>query len=96
MPRLTPSLEAISDERKQATMAASRLEADILQAIIKHAQEHHTPVDTIILALSNCTTHWVNHLVNGNISRMLYNELNNEKHFDRGQLEKVRELMGNN
>lgn len=95
MPRLTPSLEAITDERKRANMEASRLEADILQTIIKHAQEHHTPVDVIILALANCTKHWVSHQINGNISRMLYNELNNERHFDRGQLEKVRELMGN-
>jgi len=78
MPRLSPSLEAISDERKRATMDASKLEADILQAIIKHAQENHTPVDTILLALVNCTKHWTNHMVNGNISRMLYNELNNE------------------
>lgn len=75
---LTPSLEAITDERKRATMAASRLEADILQTIIKHAQENHTPTTTIMLALANCNRHWVNKMVNAEITKMLYNELNQE------------------
>lgn len=75
---LTPSLEAITDERKRVRNEASRLEADILQAIIKHAQENHTPVETIILALGNCTKHWMHHLVNRNITKMLYDELNHE------------------
>lgn len=78
MPPLTPSLEAVSDERKRATMAASKLEADILQTIIKHAQENHTPTEIILLALGNSTKHWINKLVNTNITKMLYNELNYE------------------
>lgn len=75
---LTPSLEAITDERKRATMAASRLEADILQTIIRHAQEHNTPTTVIMLALANCTTHWVNRMVNVGITKMLHEELNRE------------------
>lgn len=80
----TPSLEAVSDERKRATMAASRLEADILQVIIKHAQENHTPVDLIILALVNCTRHWVNKTVNTGITKKLYADLND--HIPKGSI----------
>lgn len=76
MSELQPSLEDITRERKQATMAASRLEADILQVIIRHAQEHHTPTELILLALGNCTTHWSNKMVNTRITKALYAELN--------------------
>lgn len=75
---LTPSLEAITDERKRATMAASKLEAEILQVVIRHAQEHHTPTTTIMLALANCNKHWVNKMVNNTVTKMLYDELNYE------------------
>jgi len=81
---LTPSLEAVSDERKRATMAASRLEADILQTIIKHAQENHTPADIILLALANCTKHWVNRTVNVGITKKLYADLND--HIPKGSI----------
>lgn len=82
MPKIVPSLEAVSAERKSATMAASKLEADILQTIIKHAQENHTPVETILLALGNCTTHWTNKMVNTRITKMLYEDIN--KHVPKG------------
>lgn len=72
---MPPSLEAVTTERKRATMAASKLEADILQAIIKHAQENHTPTDVIILALANCNKHWINKLVNTRITHELYDKL---------------------
>lgn len=39
---LTPSLEAITNERKRVHSEASRLEADILQTIIRHAQPRET------------------------------------------------------
>ena len=78
MPQISPSLEAVASERKAATMAASKLEADILQAIIKHAQEHHTPVDIILLALGNSTKHWINKMVNTRITKALYEELNDQ------------------
>lgn len=80
----TPSLEAVTDERKRATMAASRLEADILQAIIKHTQENHTPVDLILLALANCMKHWVNKTVNTGITKKLYADLND--HIPKGSI----------
>jgi len=76
MSELQPSLEEISQERKRANMAASRLEADILQVIIRHAQENHTPTEIILLALGNCTTHWSNKMVNTNITKALYQEMN--------------------
>lgn len=52
-------------------MQASRLEADILQAVIKHAQEHHTPTEVILLALSNSVLHWTNHLVNTKVAKAI-------------------------
>ena len=71
-----PSLESISAERHALKMEASRLEAAILQTIIRHAQENHTATEAIILALLNCTLHWQHHTTNAKISKMLYNELN--------------------
>ena len=59
-------------------MAASKLEADILKVVIQHAQEHHTPTTIIMLALINCTKHWANNMVNLEITKMLYDELNHE------------------
>lgn len=78
MTKIQPTLEMITDERKRATMAASRLEADILQTVIRHAQENHTPITVIILALANSTNHWINKSVNNGIAKMLHDELNYE------------------
>lgn len=72
MPKVQPSLEEVTAARKKSNMDASRLEADILQTIIRHAQEHHTPVEVIILALGNSTKHWINHMVNTKITKKLY------------------------
>lgn len=57
-------------------MAASKLEADILQVVIRHAQEHHTPTEVILLALGNCSNHWINKMVNTKITKALYEEMN--------------------
>lgn len=56
-------------------MQASRLEADILQAVIKHAQENHTPTEVILLALSNSVLHWTNHLVNTKVAKAIREDI---------------------
>jgi hypothetical protein len=71
---LIPPMEKVSAERREARMRASRLEADILRTVIRHAQENHTPVELIILALLNCAMHWQNKTVNTKIAKTMREE----------------------
>lgn len=63
--------EQITAERRESTMATSRLEHAILQTVIAYNAEHHPTREQIVMALINVAGYWQKKIILATITKKL-------------------------